>query len=183
MITFLDTETSFQGTGKKKDPSPFNPLNKLVSCGWLNESEEDYVCFNHSTEPQTKNGREALQSVLDMTTVLVAHNVKFDLQWLWETNFVYDGAVHCTMLTEYIMARGVRMPLGLDDCCERYKLETKDSRIKYYMDNDISFENIPWTIVKEYGIQDVRILKQLFKAQLDRLNTEEKDVILLYNNS
>ena len=45
--------------------------------------------------------------------------------WLWESGFTYDGPVFDTMLAEYVLQRGVKEPLSLEACAERYELDTK----------------------------------------------------------
>ena len=50
MQTVLDIETTFQGCwGGDSDPSPYNPLNKLVSAGYKTTTGlQDYLMFNHA---------------------------------------------------------------------------------------------------------------------------------------
>ena len=76
MITVFDIETSFQlidNDVKKKDPSFNHPDNFIVSIGM----NDDYFFFKHDEyfgEPEVKK----VQDILDKTTLLVGHNIKFD---------------------------------------------------------------------------------------------------------
>jgi DNA polymerase I-like protein with 3'-5' exonuclease and polymerase domains len=182
-ITVLDNETTYQLTAdKKKDPSPFNPDNKLVSVGYKHINKEivkdGYLCFFHNNKAPTKGAREELQSVLDHTDLLVGHNLKFDLEWLLECGFKYDGEVWDTMLCEYVLSRGRKWGMGLDDSCARYGLQQKLDAIQEYMDRNISFENIPWEIVEEYGTNDVAITYALYLKQREVLSRSENRGLL-----
>ena len=86
MISTFDVETSFQITEEGKlDPSPKNPDNFLVSLG----INDEYVFFKHRDFKGIPD-RKVIQDILDKTTLLVGHNIKFDLLWLWEAGFNYS---------------------------------------------------------------------------------------------
>jgi DNA polymerase I-like protein with 3'-5' exonuclease and polymerase domains len=162
MITTVDVETSWQKTETGGyDPSPFHEDNILVSVG----INEQYYFTNHS-ERIDKGCYKKIQDTLDKTTLLVGHNIKFDLMWLLEAGFKYTGRVYDTMLGEYILNRGIRKSLTLEMSCRRRKIGSKDDRIKEFMDRGVSFENIPADIVEEYGKIDVEITRKLFDSQM-----------------
>ena len=165
MITTVDVETSWQKTDNGGyDPSPFHEDNILVSVG----INDDYYFTNHS-ERIDVGCASKIQSVLNKTTLLIGHNIKFDLMWLLESGFKYSGRVYDTMLGEYILNRGIRKSLTLEMCCRRRKIGSKDSAIKEWMDRGVSFENIPADVVEEYGKIDVLITRKLFNSQMDDL--------------
>ena len=162
MITTVDVETSWQKTETGGyDPSPFHEDNILVSVG----INEQYYFTNHS-ERIDKGCYKNIQDTLDKTTLLIGHNIKFDLMWLLEAGFKYSGRVYDTMLGEYILNRGVRKSLTLEMSCRRRKIGSKDDRIKEFMDRGVSFENIPADVVEEYGKIDVQITRRLFDSQM-----------------
>jgi len=175
MITTVDVETSYQKTETGGyDPSPFHPDNILVSVG----INDEYYFTNHS-ERIDKGCYHKIQSILDKTTLLVGHNIKFDLMWLLESGFKYTGRVYDTMLGEYILNRGIRKSLTLEMSCRRRKIGSKDSRIKDYMDRGMSFEDIPADIVEEYGKIDVQITRRLFDSQMQDLRLpKNKDLLM-----
>ena len=165
MICVFDVETSFQLTDEgKKDPSAKNPDNFLVSLG----INDEYVFFKHREFKGIPN-RKVIQDILDKTTLLVGHNIKFDLLWLWEAGFKYDGRVCDTMLVEYIFNRGIKRSLTLKDCCAFRGVIQKSNLTEPYLKNNISFENIPMHIVNEYGRLDVKATRSLFDAQMLQL--------------
>ena len=165
MISVFDVETSFQLTDEgKKDPSAKNPDNFLVSLG----INDEYIFFKHREFKGIPN-RKVIQDILDKTTLLVGHNIKFDLLWLWEAGFKYDGRVCDTMLVEYIFNRGIKRSLTLKDCCAFRGVIQKSDLTEPYLKNNISFENIPMDIVEEYGRLDVKATRSLFDAQMLQL--------------
>ena len=174
MISTVDVETSYQKTEHGgMDPLPFNPQNILVSVG----INDEYYFTNHS-ERIDEGCYYKIQAILDQTTLLVGHNIKFDLTWLLEAGFKYKGRVYDTMLGEYVLNRGIRKSLTLEMCCRRRKIGSKDDRIKEFMDRGVSFENIPKDIVEEYGRMDVEITRKLFDSQMEDLKLEKNRGLL-----
>ena len=166
MITVVDVETTYQKNKNNGfDPSPFHPDNKLVSVGLESKFGNEYY-FTYHSEKVSEGCYDLIQERLDQTTLLVGHNLKFDLMWMLEAGFKYDGKVYDTMIGEYILNKGVRKSLTLQMCCQRRKIGMKDDRIKEYMDRGISFDNIPADLVEEYGRNDVTITKKLFDSQM-----------------
>ena len=190
MITILDVETTFKVSVDNKLDSDPHTGNMLVSVGYDHRSAvqydgkegKGYLCFYHQDRPPTDNGKQILQAVLDKTTVLVGHNIKFDLRWLRACGFVYTGKVHDTMICEYLINGGSKVPLSLKKCCERYALSPKKTDLtEKYLQDKISFEKMPWPIVQEYGEADVQVTKELYEAQLDNMPDRLKATLELSN--
>ena len=163
MITVFDIETSFQKVDgvKRHDPSPKHPDNFIVSIGM----NDKYFFFKHN-EYHGKPSVKEVQSILDKTTLLVGHNIKFDLSWIYEAGFSYKSKIYDTMIGEYVLARGLKKSLKLKDCCCRRGLTEKSSAVESYMKNGTSFEEIPIQTVEHYGRQDVKSTKALFDSQM-----------------
>ena len=169
MISVLDVETSFQITDGKVDPLPFNPNNCLVSIG----VNDEYYFFNHNHENfDIQANHKAVQDILNKTTLLVGHNIKFDLVWLLESGFKYTGRLYDTMIGEYILLRGLRKPLSLKDICKRRSISQKSDAVDDFMKRKISFEDIPVSIIEEYGRQDVVSTRALFDSQITDFKKE-----------
>ena len=190
MITVLDVETTFKVSVDNKLDSDPHTGNMLVSVGYDHRSAvqydgkegKGYLCFYHQDRPPTDNGKQILQAVLDKTTVLVGHNIKFDLRWLRACGFVYTGKVHDTMICEYLINGGSKVPLSLKKCCERYALSPKKTDLtEKYLQDKISFEKMAWPIVQEYGEADVQVTKELYEAQLDNMPDRLKATLELSN--
>ena len=173
MITVFDIETSFQIIDGKPDPSPKHPENFIVSIG----INDEYFFFKHSQY----NGdlyKKEVQDILDKTTLLVGHNIKFDLLWLWESGFNYNGRIYDTMIGEYVLGRSTKQSLKLKDCCVRRGVSQKSDTTEQYIKDGVSFENIPIRIVEEYGRQDIVATRALFKSQMKDLNLPRNKVLL-----
>lgn len=171
MKTVIDIETTIrEDGGGKLSPSPYIPENYLVSVGYKSEDDEGYICFNHNEKSADNHGKELLKAQLDKTTLLIGHNIKFDLSWLLECGFEYDGDIYDTMIYEYIKAGGRRnMRVNLTDCCKRRGLPIKIEGTKQYLKNKIGFEAMPWDVVEEYGKNDVYITWLLYNEQCNEL--------------
>ena len=168
MILTLDVETTFIKTGKGYDPSPYTRGNQLVSVGFKEDDKPvEYVWFYHSNKEPTPDNMKIVQDALDRADVLLGHNIKFDLQWLFAAGFTYDGAVYDTMVFDYIWARGVKVPLSLDECCRRHQTSTKKKKeiLENYLKEGIGFDIIPPEIVEEYGIADVQSTYEVAVSQ------------------
>jgi len=176
MQTVIDCETSYQVVDGKKDPSPFNNKNKLVSLGYnTSTGKSNYLFFAHnqlSDIPLKQNFNE-LQIILDQTTLLIGHNIKFDLEWLLECGFKYSGLLWDTMVCEYVFARGLKPSFNLNNVAKTYGFEGKDKNIEEYLRQNISFEDIPPTIIETYGRQDVSQTGKIFLQQEERLSKED----------
>ena len=162
MITVFDVETSFQVTDEGKlDPSSKNPNNFLISMG-LND---EYIFFKHREYKDTPD-RKTVQQMLDNTTLLVGHNIKFDLIWLWDSGFTYEGRVYDTMVGEYVLNRGMKKSLKLKDCCIRRGVTQKSDLMEGFIKNKTSFENVPIKMLEEYGRFDIKSTRALFDSQM-----------------
>lgn len=167
------------------DGSPYEPENYLVSVGIVRDpikepDKTDYFCFKHNDWAELNPAHLAeeeywhVQRALDETDLLICHNAKFDLGWLLECGFVYDGPVYCTMIAEYVMLMGRPGALKLEALAEQWRLPAKRSDlIKEYWDKGIGFEAMPWAIVEEYGRADCVTTAHLFRTQQKRLKQDK----------
>lgn len=172
-IVFLDIETTYTGTGNNKNPEPHLPTNKLVSVG-INEK---YLFFHHNqlnlSNEFIQQNFNRVQFILDNCKLLIGHNIKFDLKWLWSIGFRYDGPVYDTMVFEYILARGTQAGLKLKECCLRRGLSEKLDVLDEYLKDNINVDDIPVDELELYGRQDVKSLQELYYDQLKDLRDPE----------
>ena len=174
MKTVIDIETTIRDGGDgKKSPSPYIPENYLVSVGFKSEIYEDYLCFKHNKNPTDKTAKQILSKQLQKTTLLIGHNIKFDLSWLLECGFKYNGDIYDTMIYEYLKAGGrPNIRVNLSACCDRRGLPVKQDVPKYYLKEGLGFESMPWDVVEEYGRNDVNITWELYKAQIKEMKED-----------
>ena len=170
LTTCLDIETTF----KKDDAYFYNGNNQLVSIGFkTNSGKEDYLWFYHKEKEPTENGKETLQNVLNNTKLLIGHNIKFDLAWLYGCGFTYNGSLYDTMVVEYILARGVNCDLSLDGSCKRRKVKQKKKHlIESQMKSGVGMDNIPYKLIEEYGRGDVDCTYELAMEQCKLLEVD-----------
>jgi len=169
----LDVENTVTKRGGKMHLDPFETENTLVMVGVLtDQGQEDVIVFDHSEREHTYHGHNLLQKWLDEATVLICHNAAHDLLWIWESGFKYDGPVFDTMLAEYVLQRGIKEPLSLEACAERYALDTKkQGTLKEYFAKGYSTRDIPYDELEEYLSADLHATQQLADKLMYRLNT------------
>ena len=174
MKVTLDVENTVTERDGKMHLDPFEPENSLTMVGILtDQGYEACYPFDHK-EATGHDYSERVQWFLDQATILIGHNIAYDLVWLWESGFKYDGPVFDTMLGEYVLQRGIKLPLSLEQCAERYELETKkQDTLKAYFKAGYLTKDIPIDELREYLSHDLKATQQLADKINVKLNTPE----------
>ena len=193
-VVVFDAETTTQDMGKERDPTPQHPKNRLVSGHWttlvvdpsdlsqLNTAlgilkrdvdglgsegivNTSWFYHNEVSHPDTP---DALRAALENADIFVAHNAKFDYQWLVSTGFNVPELVYCTMIGEYVFSRGQKIPLSLKDSAARRGVYAKKSDLidDMFKKQKMGFEEMPKDVVQEYAEADVVSCAELFLHQL-----------------
>ena len=164
------------------NPTAYHPDNYLVCVGYATVTNKvenpKVVWFNHDDLKGKLNEfgiiTKELQEVLDRTDLLIAHNIKYDLTWLYECGFKYEGELYDTMTGEYLLSRGAKIPLSLSESCKRRKVtEKKSELIEDYFEKGIGFEAMPVDLVEEYNIYDIISCGELYLEQDRLFHTDE----------
>ena len=172
----LDVENTITVRDNKKHLDPFEKDNQLVMVGCLKQVDDDYdefiiMSFDHS---EGSSGTELLQPLLDETDLLIMHNATHDLMWLRECGFKYDGKIYDTMLVEYVLQKGNKLPLGLGLVAERHNLRVKkQDTMKNYLKQGVAVKDIPKDELIEYLEADLDVTAELYKSQQKILSKEE----------
>lgn len=178
----FDVENTVTELAKDKtDYSPYHPNNKLVSVAWeLVDAatgkilEQDIACFNHAVKPTFNTDK--FQDAIDKADMLVAHNLKHDLQWILAVGFIVpdNKKTMCTMVREYVLDRGQKSPMSLDDVALR---RLGESKIK--VDWSVSMYDADWdTVVDPYNRRDTSLTTRIFLQQnSDYMKPENKGLI------
>ena len=148
--------------------------NSLVSIGYkrLTSHYIHYHCYYHSEREPHDFAPELFQEALDEADMVVGQNIKFDLSWIRECGFVYDGDIYDTMVAEYILAKAQRWPIGLAPLAEKYDVTRKEKDlVEPYLKSGKTFYDIPWEIVEEYGKADVQATEEIALKQLEAFGT------------
>jgi len=184
-VLILDVENTVQRDSEGRiDGSPFNSNNYLVSVGavWaydnLEPEDVTYEFFAHDELPADHRGMDAFNAIQNMiyeADVIVGHNLKYDLLWLHESNFIIsDKEYYCTMIGEYILARGQKKPLSLDETAKRRDVHLKKSElVSNYFSKGIGYEAMPMSIVHEYGASDCVSCAEVYLSQMQEYATED----------
>lgn len=191
----LETGTSRVGESKIRDNSPFNPENMLVSIHWktltnvkdpdvlkadLEKPVQTHVVY-HEQHPEKQCGSLPFDflTALDDSDCYVAHNLKFDANWLRSTGISAPEWGWCTMVGEYVLARGTPVEKSLKATAERRDVTRKKSDL---IDAEFKagkeFYQIDLDKVVEYAEADVQSCAEIFVQQLTDL-TERKNAGLL----
>ena len=178
-ILCLDLETTVQRHEGQIDNSPFNSLNKIVSAHymWVGCYKVTNLVFNHN-EKEIPDDPEPLRNALKKADMIIAHNAKFDLQWLSEAGFEMNlrvnderQAVYDTMIAEYIFSRGQRRELSLKKIAERRNVPTqkKSDLVDDLFKSGTGFEAMPLATVIEYAEADVKSTAEIYLSQQEEL--------------
>ena len=173
MKMVLDVENTVTKRDDKMHLDPFEKDNQLIMVGCLTEDGKEYL-YHQDT------GFDGVQELLDKTTILIGHNIAYDLMWLWECGFKYDGDVFDTMLAEYILLRGQKKPLSLEACAERYELETrKQDTLKEYFKKGLGVDEVPKDELSSYLSSDLHATQELFHSLENELNNNSDSIGLI----
>ena len=175
----LDVENTTTKRNGKLHLDPFEPENSLTMVGMLSDQGvERIVTFDHSEVEADDFGHTVVQEWLDKTTILIAHNAAYDLLWLWESGFKYDGPVFDTMLGEYVLQRGQKEPLSLEACADRYLLDTrKQDTLKEYFAKGYSTRDIPHDLLASYLSHDLHATQELSDKLMRKLMTDSSSLM------
>lgn len=171
----IDIETDILNTGDESvgdfKASPYNKDNGIVMVGakhcdctygmvWGNQ-EQGYLPIRDLPVPNAD-------------TVLVGHNIAFDLAYLtrdsheWD-DWTADGKIWDTMIVEYLLSGQEDMFPSLDFCSAKVAGATlKDERIKEYWNAGINTRDIPHEELEEYLRADVTNCELVFLDQVRR---------------
>jgi len=82
------------------------------------------------------------------------------------------------MLGEYVLQRGIKEPLSLEACAERYELDTqKQDTLKEYFKKGYTTRDIPFDELSSYLSSDLHATQQLANKIFDRLDNEDDSVL------
>tara|TARA_Y100000004_G_scaffold51404_1_gene56859 strand:- start:14025 stop:16064 length:2040 start_codon:yes stop_codon:yes gene_type:complete len=175
----LDVENTGITRDGKLHIDPYDSSNQLVMVGTKTDKNETRIFTFHHEQVTDVDKPDDLQKLLDQATVLIGHNIAYDLTWLWECGFKYDGPVFDTMLAEYVLRRGIKSPLTLAACAEQYKLQTqKQTALKEHLDSGGTVANMDYDRLCSYLLDDLNATQELSNKLYIRLNSKEDSSLM-----
>lgn len=172
----IDFETTNLDKG-----SATNPSNSIVLAvakvgrhfrGRRGVGRGDGVFIFHGSEYE----QSGLLRLLEAVDFVVAHNAKFELQWLRRVGLELRSIVpYCTQIGEYCLAGNRKWALSLDATARRYGLGGKLSFVSSLIKGGVNPIDIPRSKLVEYCVDDVLDTEAVFLKQ--RVALREKGLL------
>lgn len=162
--TVLDVETTTYSKGHA-----FDPRNRLISYAYTSPSG---ISFRYYTDP-------SFGSVLGHPrdrAILVGFNYKFDHHWCSHLVSA-DVKIWDCQLAEFVYTGQRDAFASLNDCLEKYGLETKKDLVKEMWEAGMQTDEIPLPVLEEYNKWDVEQTEKLFLVQQQLLSEEQKRLV------
>lgn len=173
----LDVETKFTRLkGRKKSLSPFDSRNGLVCTAAYAPSIKVTDCVK-TDEKQ----REYIQSLVDKADLIIGFNFKFDYLWLkhWGINLEGKRIWDC-QLAEFLICNQIGSYPSLDECLAKYGMPLKLDVVKTeYWEKGLNTDEVPWEILSEYGIGDVKRTYDVYLKQKELLTPIKQRLLSL----
>lgn len=158
MYVVFDLETSIRAALKRK-ANPFYEMNTITAIGHKRQGEERNVGVYYGA-PGAEDGW--LERMLEGTTWLVGHNIKFDIlhaicagprnRAAWIKYIDRGGQLWCTQLAEYLL-HGQAMEFqiaSLDSTATRYGGNLKNDAVKSLWEQGVDTPDIDKDMLMEY---------------------------------
>ena len=157
--------------GDRKDPSPYNKDNTLVAIGYTYRALDGSPIWNSDGAVYIKKFpvdnyyfyefKEAIKGA----TYIVAHNAKFDLAWLREVGVECDNKVIDTMISEYVLNKGIRGKLSLDALSKKYNVIRKENLLGNALSVGLNYSDMSEEDQRKYLCYDVMSTAEVFEKQ------------------
>lgn len=170
----------FETTNLEKG-SALNKDNDIVLACWTVNRDGREVKRRHIWGDELM-----MQPLLDdiaSTDFIVAHNAKFELQWLERCGLdLYDTQVWDTMLGEWVIYGNQKIPFNLEATSQRYDLGGKTPLGAKCIKMGMPTQDIPRSWLQPYCYQDVDLATNIFYRQLDICQEKNLMHLMLVRN-
>ncbi len=155
-----DWETSTK-TSYGRKANPFDKDNYVVAWGLKYRGK---AAEHHYMKPLPKDW---LQDV----KIIIAHNAKFDLTWIWEDPYFRGwlkagGKLWCTQYAEYLLSGQTALWPSLDECATKRGGNLKNDEIKAMWNAGIDTIDIPKDMLCDYLDEDVSNTEIVYLSQV-----------------
>lgn len=165
----LDVETDNEDFG-----SAVTESNDLVCACWQVVDCKGNVLKKASIFGGIYEYQELLDDIANVAFV-VAHNAKFDIQWMRRCGLeLRDVLVYDTLLGAWVLDGNRNRPRHLDSLAKRYGLKGKEDIVARLIKSGVSTRDIPPSWLLNYCHQDVETTKQVFLKQQHELSAQHQ---------
>jgi len=172
----LDFETTALEFG-----AAINEDNKLILACWRVVHSDGTFTDKHKFGDEWD--QDELLSDINNALFVVAHNAKFELQWLKRCGVNLRKVLpFCTMLGQWVLDGNLREPRSLQDLAKKYDLGAKGDVVSTLIKSGVCPSEIPNNWLLEYCELDVDLCHRLFKVELDLLLEKKLEHIVLTRN-
>lgn len=171
----LDFETTNLTNGLALDQN-----NRLVLACWT--VVKDGVATEKAVFGDEYDMQELVADI-QRAKFLVAHNAKFELQWLMRCGLdPRDVLLYDTMVAEWVIGGNKKVPFNLDDTAKRYKVGGKASIVSKLIKLGVCPSVIPQSWLLNYCKIDVDICHKIFLKQHELVSNQDVWHIVLQRN-
>ena len=168
MYCVLDLETTGTTT-YKRFCNPLDERHSITAAGFLGEGEESVQSYYSplGLNPEDFDpGPEA--------SMLVGQNLKFDLQWLWKTQWMErfldsGGQFWDTLSVEYLLSGQIFGKKDLNTLAMKYGGTLKDERVSELFAGGVLAKDIPEDLLVPYMEWDIINTELIFKKQYEEI--------------
>lgn len=159
----LDFETTNLEKGNAQ-----NPNNSIVCAAWAT-SDDRHIHYHRGGEYEQADLLADVERILADGGFIIAHNAKFELQWLSRIGLdLYTAVTYDTMLGEYVRGgnRWKMQHLSLDKLNRKYGGTGKMKRVDALIKGGVCPSDIPEALLKARVTKDVADTYTIFAKQV-----------------
>lgn len=164
----LDLETTIRCPVGSHKANPMWLGNKVIAAGYMILQTGEY-CYHYAKEGIDTS---IIRDVLRDADVVIGHNIKFDLLYIYRNKTEPLPRIWDTQLAEYLFSGQKELYASLDELTEQYVGEdsTKDEAIKAYWNRGVDTDAIPASELLPYLEKDVKNTALIYKEQMASLD-------------
>lgn len=155
----LDFETSSKEYG-----DPTNKDNRLLLACWYDSTSNKFYYEVVDNEYELS----VLPRAISKVDFIVAHNAKFELQWLKRVGLnLRELNIYDTFLAQWVLDGNRKLDRSLGSLSKRYNLnDSKSEYVNTLISLGVDAENIPRKYLLDYCLKDVELTKNIFEKQI-----------------
>lgn len=162
MNIVVDLETTIRCPVGNNKANPMWAGNKVIAAG-VKIVDKHYIDFYDANGINT----QALRGTCNDAALVVGHNIKFDLLYIYRLSNDKLPTLWCTQLAAYLLSGQRHLYASLDELTSEYIGDDalKDDKIKQYWKDGVDTNNIPKEDLMLYMKGDVENTEKIFLAQ------------------